>query len=259
MTDRTTNPGEVAGWPKLVTTYRTDPGRITDLLPPGLTPAGDGLVQINVYCVPILGEPEYGVSTKVGASWDGIDGQYCLGMGIDQEAAIFVSNELNGQPKFPCDIRFYRIGDYVEAKATHQGYTFLEFSGRSTGEVDPVPGDQEHNEWWIKYSRAIGGVEKEYDYPPHVVRVRSVSEQVHVEDLDGDLILRDSPWDPYTELLPMREQVSAQLVTSAHRDRGITNAGPLDPDAFWPYADTIGGSRWPGERGGPRNWRPNLL
>ena len=33
---------------------------------------------------------------------------------------------------------------------------------------------------------------------------------------------------------------------------------PLDPDAFWPYADTIGGSRWPGERGGPRGWRPHL-
>ena len=40
----------------------------------------------------------------------------------------------------------------------------------------------------------------------------------------------------------MREQVSAQLVRSAHKSRDITNAGPLDPDAFWPFADTIGGS-----------------
>lgn len=258
MSDRTTDPGEVAGWPKLVVTYRTDPQAIADLLPPGLTAVGDPTVQVNVYCVPILGEPEYGISTKIGAAFDGVDGQYCVGMGIDQEAAIFISQERNGQPKFPCSIRFYRLGDYVEAKATHQGYTFFEFTGRSTGDAAPTPGDRENNEWWIKSSRAIGGVEKEWDFPPHVVRVRSVSEEVHVEDLDGDLVLRDSPWDPYTELLPMREQLSARLVTSAHKDRAITNAGPLDADAFWPHADTIGGSRWPGQNGGPRNWRPHL-
>jgi hypothetical protein len=88
-----------------------------------------------------------------------------------------------------------------------------------------------------------------------VVRVRQVSEEVHVEELDGTLTLRDSPWDPHTELLPMREQISARLITSVHKAREITNAGPLDPVAFWPHADTIGGSRWPGHRGGPHNLR----
>ena len=43
----------------------------------------------------------------------------------------------------------------------------------------------------------------------------------------------------------------AQLVTHQPKARVITNAGPLDPDAFWPHADVIGGSRWPGHRGGP--------
>jgi len=57
---------------------------------------------------------------------------------------------------------------------------------------------------------------------------------------------------PYTDLLPMREQISASLVTVTQPSRSITLAGPLDPIAFWPHADTIGGSRWPGERGGPR-------
>ena len=253
--DLRTNPGEIGGWPKLKVAYRTDPDRIADLLPPGLEPTGAGEVYVNVYCVPILGEPELGLSTKVGASFDGVDGLFCVSMGIDQEAAIFISQELNGQPKFPCDLSFYRLGDYIEARATHQGYTFAEFGGRVSGPGALVAGDQEENEWWVKYSRAIAGVEKQYDFPPHVVRVRSVAEQVHVEDIDGELVLRDSPWDPYTELLPMHEQLSAQLVTTRHKEREITNAGPLDPDAFWPYADTIGGSRWPGERGGPRNWR----
>jgi acetoacetate decarboxylase len=35
-------------------------------------------------------------------------------------------------------------------------------------------------------------------------------------------------------------------------DREMTIAGELDPQAFLPFADTISGSRWPGENGGPR-------
>ncbi len=250
-----TRPAEIAGWPKLVITYRTDPEKVAALLPPGLEPGDEPVVTIGVYCVPILDEPEYGTSTRISATWEGIPGDYSLGIGIDQEAAIFNSKETNGQPKFPCTTRYFRFGDRVEATATHQGYTFMEFRGRTVGAIDPTPGDLEHNEWWIKYSRAVGNVEGEYDFPPHVVRVRQVSEEVAVEELEGELVLRDSPWDPHTELLPMREQLSARLVTSAHKDRSITLAGPLDPVAFWPHADTIGGSRWPGTRGGPRNLR----
>ena len=49
------------------------------------------------------------------ASFDGVDGQFTVGIGIDQEAAIFISQERNGQPKFPCSVRFFRLGDKVEA------------------------------------------------------------------------------------------------------------------------------------------------
>jgi acetoacetate decarboxylase len=245
-------PGEIAGWPKLQLVYRTDADRIADLLPPGITPSGNPHVHINIYCVPVLGEPEYGVSTKVQADFDGMQGYYSLGLGIDQEAAIFISQELNGQPKFPCATKFFRLGDRVEAACTHQGYTFLEFRGDSGGPLDVSADVYEENEWWIKSLRAVGGVEKSYDFPPHVVRVHSTNRVTHAEAVDGDLLLRDSPWDPYTELLPMHELVSASLVTVEQPTRSITLAGPLDPIAFWPYADTIGGSRWPGERGGPR-------
>ena len=248
-----TKPGEIDGWPLLQLVYRTDADRIVDLLPPGLEPGREPTVHVNIYNVPVKGEPEYGVSTKVPATYQGIDGYYGLGLGIDQESAIFISQEVNGQPKFPCSITYFRLGDSIVARCTHQGYTFLEFRGETTG-VAPLTGeDVEQNEWWIKVSRAVGGVEKSYDFPPHVVRVRSVNQAVHVEDVDGELLLRDSPWDPYTEVLPMREYVSAQLVTNRPKDREITLEGPLDPIAFWPYADTIGGSRWPGERGGPRS------
>lgn len=248
-------PGDVIGMPKLVVHYPTDPDAIAALLPPGLEPCGDPLVRLSVYCVPVHGEPEHGISTRIPARFDGVDGGYCLGIGIDQESAIFVSRETNGQPKFPCTVRFHRLGDEVRADATHQGTTFFSYRGRPS---DAAPGDgvaagaetTEH-EWWIKVSPAVGG-EPGYDLPPRVVRVSTTGIRVHTEPLEGELVLRDSDWDPYTTLLPRRGPARAELVTMRPTGRSMCVAGTLDPDAFTPFLDTIGGSRWPGERGAPR-------
>ncbi len=245
-------PGEVAGWPKLVVTYTTDPARIAPLLPPGIEPL-EPEVTVGFYCVPVLGEPERGVSVKVQAAWKGVEGNYNLGLGIDQEAAVHISGETNGQPKFLCDVTYFRLGESVTARATHQGYTFVEFSGHTVGgDVTPRAGDFIEHEWWTKYSRAIGGASGEYDFPPHVVDVATTFEQLHVEELDGDLVLRDSPWDPIAHHLPIVAPGTAHLVTHRPKARTITNAGPIDGAAFWPFADVISGSRWPGDRGGPR-------
>jgi acetoacetate decarboxylase len=244
-------PGEVAGWPKLVVTYTTEPDAVAPLLPPGIEPL-EPTVTVAFYCVPVLDEPEYGVSVKVPASWRGVEGQYNLGMGIDQEAAVHISAETNGQPKFLCDVSLFRLGDTVTARATHQGYTFVEFTGQVVGVAEPRAGDAVEHEWWTKYSRAIGGASGAYDFPPHVVDVATTLEQHHLEDVKGELLLRDSPWDPIARYLPIVEPGRAQLVTHRPKARVITNAGPLDPQAFWPFVDVIGGSRWPGERGGPR-------
>ena len=54
-------PGEVAGWPKLVITYTTSERHIASLLPPGIRPL-EPTMTVGFYCVPVLGEPERGVS-----------------------------------------------------------------------------------------------------------------------------------------------------------------------------------------------------
>lgn len=245
-------PGDIAGWPMLRVVYRTDPNRIADLLPPGITLGEQPTVHVHVYQVPVQAEPEYGVVVKVRAAYDGVDGYFNLATGIDQEQAIFISQELNGQPKFPCSVDFFRLGTRVVARATHQGYTFVELSGDIGADVTADwPAEVTEHEWWVKHSRAVGGVEKQWDLPPQVVHVASTSRTDYVLAVDGDLVLRDSPWDPVAELLPMEEQLSAVLIKATMVERSITLAGALDPDAFWPYADTIGGSRWPGASGGP--------
>jgi acetoacetate decarboxylase len=248
------NAGDIAGWPILKIKYRTDADRIAALLPPGIDPSSESNVYLNVYNVPVPDEPEYGILINVDADYRGQKGFYTIGLGIDQEAAIFISKEINGQPKYPAEITYYRMGERVVARVSHQGYTFMEFEGTVTG-PSAARENYEENEWWIKVSRAVGGAEKSYDFPPHVVRVHSTFATVGCEDVEGTLSLRDSPWDPIAELLPQRELVSVHLDTPQFLGREITLEGALDPDAFWPHVDTIGGSRWPGQMGGPKRTR----
>ncbi len=245
------NGGDIMGWPILKIDYPTDPDKIAALLPPGVDPSDDSNVHLSIYCYPVPDVPELGILITVDADYRGQKGVYTIGYGIDQESAIYISKDMNGQPKYPCEIDYYRVGDQVTARCSHQGYTFLEFKGKTTGAA-PLPEPNSENEWWIKVSRAVGGAEKAYDFPPHVVSVKTSYSHIHKDNVEGELVLRDSPWDPIAELLPMRGGATAWLQNAMPTGRDITLESPLDPEAFWPHIDTIGSSRWPGSNGGPR-------
>ena len=235
------NPGDILNWPMLKIVYRTDEQSISALLPPGLSPASEPLVTLTIYNFPVQNEPELGLVMNVAATYDGIEGDYALGYAIDQEQAVYISREHWGQPKYLADIRYFRLMDQVEALVTHKGYTFVEFKGAVSSTDEP--GEIfETNEWWIKSARAVSMQPGEFDMPPQVVR----------QTLKGQLVLRESPWDPLAQSLPMLEQVDAYLWWPEFLDRQITAAGPLDAQAFWPFADTIGGTRFPGSQGGPK-------
>ncbi|MBW2243957.1 MAG: acetoacetate decarboxylase family protein [Deltaproteobacteria bacterium] len=244
-------PGDILGWPILKIDYPTDADRIAALLPPGIEPSASANVHLSIYNFPVPDEPEYGVVVSVDADYRGTPGLFALGYGIDQESAIFISRDMNGQPKYPCAITYYRLGASITARCTHQGYTFIEFKGQTTGVAESPEPFAEH-EWWVKVSRAVGGAEKAYDFPPHVVKVATTYQTFHQETVEGELVLRESPWDPIAELLPQRGDLSARLWTAMPTSREITLEGALDPDGFWPHSDTIGGSRWPGSSGGPK-------
>lgn len=248
-------PGDIHNWPLLKVVYRTDADAINSILPPGFSPGKDPLVKMNVYNYPVPDEPELGILSTVNAIYDGIEGEYAIGYGIDQESAIFSSQEINGQPKYPCNTMFYREGNRVAARCTHAGYTFFEFQGESVG-PEPNWDDYTVNEWWIKVSRKVGTdifdqSNVEYDIPPQVVRVKNLYGTKHLERVEGRFRLLESPWDPFATRLPMKELVSTHLWWPDFKAREITVAGQLDPKAFVPYADVIGGSRWPGHLGGP--------
>lgn len=245
-------PGEIMTWPVLQVDYRTDADKIAALLPPGIDPSDSANVHLGFYNVPVPDEPEYGVMITVDADYKGTKGEYTLGYAIDQEAAVYMSKDAYGQPKYLAQIDYYRLKNSVKARCTHQGYTFAEYKGQVTGEAELPQSVPDRHEWWVKVSRSVTMAEKEYDFAPRVVTVRTSNEAVLRQNVEGELILRDSPWDPIAELLPMKGDPTAQLVTNKMTGREILLADPLDPDAFWPFMETIGSSRWPGVMGGPK-------
>ena len=243
-------PGEIAQWPMLKLRYQTDSDAVAKLLPPGIEPGDNPNVNITIYNLPVLEEPEYGVIVTVDAKYNGQDGEYALAYGIDQEGAINISVQMNGQPKYLCKVDYYRHGDKDTARCHHQGYTFISFTG-TVGEEDNYSVDPERVEWWTKYSRGVGGA-KGYDYPPHVVKANGKYGPGYRVKVDGKLTLTESPWDPVATLLPIKSDVTSHLWWPEYKSWEVTKQGPLDPEAFWDYVDTIGGSRWPGHYGAPK-------
>src|SRR5690625_1747202 len=92
------HPGDILNWPMLKISYLTEPERLAELLPPGLTPGSEPRVFLTLYNVPVLDEPEYGVVVSVAARHGGIDGEYTLGVGIEQGAAGLSAPRRRGQP-----------------------------------------------------------------------------------------------------------------------------------------------------------------
>lgn len=237
-------PGDIMNWPMLKIEYRTDADAIAKLLPPGFSVGKDPKVFLTVYNYPVMDVPEYGCTIMVAADYNGIEGQYALAYAIDQEDAVYPSREHWGQPKYLADINYFSFMGDVTAQVRHAGHTFIEFKGAVSSTEGP--GEEfELNEWWIKSVRDVSMETGKFEFPPQVVRVYQKYSTAFRQTVKGELILRESKADPIAERLPMRELVDSYLWTPNFLDRSITKAGELDAEAFWPFAETVGGSRFP--------------
>lgn len=243
-------PGDNLNWPMLKIDYLTDADKLAALLPPGLSPTSSPEVRLTLYNFPVNNEPELGLVMNVAAAYDGVEGEYSLGYAIDQEQAVYISREHWGQPKYLASVRYYRLHNKVEAYVEHKGCTFFEYQG-TVSQDDEAGEITEVNEWWIKASRSLTMQPNQYDCSPQVLKVYAKYRTAFQQSLDGELILRDSAWDPIAQKLPVAQMGKARLWWPEFLAREITLAGPLDPEGFWPFADTIGGTRFPGQLGGP--------
>ncbi|HVV74590.1 MAG TPA: acetoacetate decarboxylase family protein [Mycobacteriales bacterium] len=182
----------------LVATYETDPDAIAAVLPPPLSPPTEPLVRLTIATVDVgRGYPIFGAGTfAVHARHENVEGDYALVMPMTTEQAVIGGRETFGEPKKLAEISLDREGEEIRGHFTRMGTTFVEVTGKVRGEVDPSP-DRTRTSFYLKFLPSPTG--KGFDGDPMLVYCRREEKTRTMWDVDGEVILRDSRFDPVAD------------------------------------------------------------
>ncbi|MGI9432235.1 MAG: acetoacetate decarboxylase family protein [Myxococcota bacterium] len=194
------------------TVYETDREIVNAVLPQPLEPAARPEVCATFSHVSMHISPEFTIEIGsavfgVKASYDGVEGIYLITMPMTTEQAVIGGRETYGEPKKIADIDFQRDGDSVRAKVSRMGVTYLE----AHGTIGASRGPREFTEYGYCY-KALPACEKEaggFDGEPMLVRLEWKHKHSDSAAVEGELVLRESPFDPVVDL-PVRKLVSME-------------------------------------------------
>lgn len=230
---------KVGAWSTSFTAiYETDPGLIEQVLPPPLVAAAEPLVKISIATVEIdrAGVPTFGAGTfGVACRHGDVDGYYPLVMPMTTEQSVIGGRETFGEPKKLAQIALERTekngGDELVGTVSRMGVTIIELRGTVTGTEDPPP-PFERTDFYLKFLRDPGG--NGFDAPPSLVHCRRMETNRSRELVSGEIILRDSRFDPVADL-PVRTIVEMSLSERQSQQRGEI-VSTLDPAEIAPFA-----------------------
>src|SRR6185437_3578841 len=215
----------------LVATYFTDPEVVAAVLPPPIEPGDEPLVKITVATVDIPGYPTFGAgSFSVRARHEGTDGYYALLMPMTTEQSVIGGRETFGEPKKLGAVTLDRHGDRVVGWVARMGTTIIEVSGRVVEALDP-PADETRTDFYFKFLPAPDG--KGFDSDPALVYCHRTEKTRTFERVDGDVVLRDSRFDPVADL-PVRQLRDIVLATRSSVQRGEIH-GTVPGEWLRPY------------------------
>lgn len=218
LTNREVKATSVGAWAtSLVAVYETDPEVIAAVLPPPLEPTDQPLVSVKVATVDLgRGLPPFGAgSFAVQARHEGTVGNYALLMPMTTEQSVVGGRETFGEPKKLAEVTLTRDGDQVKGLITRLGTTIIEIGGRVTDPLDPIEGSR--TDFYFKFLPAPDG--KGFDSEPSLIYCHRDEASQSVEAVDGEVILRESRFDPVADL-PVRKLVSITLSERRSVQRG---------------------------------------
>jgi len=224
----------------LTVSFRTDPGAVEELLPPGLEPSGRPLARaevVNVGRSNCVG-PFDGGGLYIRARHGDREGAYCLSMPMSTDAAVRWGRETLGEPKKVADIALDRTGDRVHGTVSRGGERLLDLDATLTEVGEPRSG--ETTVFHYKYLPAASG--EGFYADPALVAVTLDSEQTSTEHGTADLSLGSTVHDPLGDL-PVE---SVRGATYAETDLTLSAeaVATVDPEAFEPYAFGVGMDDW---------------
>lgn len=214
----------------VVAVWETDPDVVAAVLPPPLKPTARPLVRANISRVDLVATPSAAGSVAVAAAHGDQEGWYPLVMPMTHERALVGGREVFGEPKKLGEVLVERDGLVVRASLARHGIAFVEVRGAVSGPL-PTPGPTEKTDFYFKFLPGVDGTG--FDADPvlvHCVRNEKVRK---LERITGDVVLRESMYDPVADL-PVRRIVEITLGEKTTDQKGRV-AERVSAQALLPY------------------------
>ncbi|MBT2442334.1 acetoacetate decarboxylase family protein [Streptomyces sp. ISL-36] len=191
----------------VVAVWETDPDVVAAVLPPPLKPTERPLVRATVSQVDLPGYPLGAGSVAVAAAHGDQQGWYPLVMPMTHERALVGGREVFGEPKKLGEVVVERDGLVVHASLARHGIAFVEVRGAVSGRL-PLPEPAERTDFYFKFLPAVDG--SGFDADPVLVHCVRHEKVRRLERITGDIVLRESMYDPVADL-PVRRIVEITL------------------------------------------------
>jgi acetoacetate decarboxylase len=214
----------------VVAVWESDPDAVAAVLPPPLKPTERPLVRANISKVDLPGYPLGAGSVAVAALHDGRDGWYPLVMPMTHERALIGGREVFGEPKKLGEVTVERDGLVVRAVLARHGIAFVEVRGAVGGPL-PLPEPAEKVDFYFKFLPAVDG--QGFDADPVLVHCTRNEKFRRLENLTGDVVLRESMYDPVADL-PVRRVVELTIGEKTTDQKGRV-AERVSAQALLPY------------------------
>ncbi|MEU5806785.1 acetoacetate decarboxylase family protein [Streptomyces sp. NPDC047718] len=214
----------------VVAVWETDPDVVAAVLPPPLKPAERPLVRATVSRVDLPGYPLGAGSVAVAARHGGVDGWYPLVMPMTHERALTGGREVFGEPKKLGEVAVERDGLVVRASLARHGIAFVEVRGAVDRELPP-PAPARRTDFYFKFLPAVDGSGFEDD--PVLVHCTRNEKVRKLEHVTGDIVLRESMFDPVADLVVRRTvEITIGEKTTDQRGRAVER---VSAQALLPY------------------------
>ena len=215
----------------LVVLYATDPDVIAAVLPRPLEPV-EPHVRVTFAQVDMPGSTEpLGAGTfAVRCRHDDTVGFYDLLMIMNREPAVVGGRETFGEPKKLGQASVINDGRTVSGVMSRMGVDLLEVRGTVAEVLEPQPFNERYA-FYFKFLLDPAG--KGFDNDPELVLVRRGQQDQVRQRIDGELILRESRFDPVVDV-PVRRLLSIVYTESVQTQSGSI-IGPVPAEWVWPF------------------------